>query len=144
KLAVHGRLRSLLVNLPSDSMLLSICEQLDPWDVVDRMAAGVDVEHQPAWAAVCDASGNWLGQLTLRRRLFYVAAALPSTKRPWMEVVRDGVGDVSAVFGVPPRSISPKEIDQRRRQARELEIRLAQHITLRPATAGEVCWLYAR
>jgi len=144
KLAVHGRLRSLLVNLPSDSMLLSICEQLDPWDVVERMAAGVDLENQPAWAAVCEASGNWLGQVPLRRRLFYVAAALPSAKRSWMELVRDGVGDVSAAFGVPPRSISPKEIDQRRRQARELEIRLAQHITLRPATAGEVCWLYSR
>ena len=49
KLSVHSRLRSLLVNLPTDSMLLSVSERLDPVDVVDRMAEGIDLERQPAW-----------------------------------------------------------------------------------------------
>ncbi|MGH9214305.1 MAG: ATP-binding protein, partial [Acidimicrobiales bacterium] len=144
KLAVHARLRSLLVNLPPESMLLSLCERLDPWDVVERMASGVDIDRQQAWGAVCDASGDWLGQLPLRRRLFYVAAALPHAKRHWAEVLRDSAADVTAAFGLAPRPLPAKEIDQRRRQARELEIRLGQHVTLRPASAGELCWLYAR
>jgi AAA-like domain len=144
KLAVHAQLRSLLVNLPADSMLLSICERLDPWDVVERMASGIDVDGQPAWGAVCEASGDWLGQIPLRRRLFYVAAALPNAKRPWLEALRDSAADVTAAFGIAPRPIAVKEVEQRRRQARELEIRLAQHVTLRPVSAGELCWLYAR
>jgi hypothetical protein len=144
KLGVHSRLRSLLVNLPSDSMLLSVCEQIDPWDVVERMADGVDVDRRPAWQAVCQASGEWLGQIPLRRRLYYVAAALPSARRPFFDMLGDAIADVSATFGAAPRAIAPKEVELRRRQARELEIRLAQHVTLRPATAGETCWLYAR
>jgi hypothetical protein len=144
KLGVHSHIRSLLVNLPSDSMLLSVCEQLDPWDVVERMADGVDLDRHPGWSAVCQASGEWLGQIPLRRRLYYVAAALPSARRPFLDMLGDAVADVGATFGAAPRGIAQKEIDLRRRQARELEIRLAQHITLRPVTAGETCWLYAR
>jgi hypothetical protein len=144
KLGVHSRLRGLLVSLPSDSMLLSVCEQLDPWDVVDRMAENVSLDHRPAWAAVCQASGDWLSQVPLRRRLYYVAAALPAARRPFLDMMGDAMADVGAAFGAAPRAISQNEIDLRRRQARELEIRLAQHVTMRPATAGETCWLYSR
>ena len=125
KLGVHSRLRGLLISLPSDSMLLSVCEQLDPWDVVDRMAENVSLDHRPAWAAVCQASGDWLSTVPLRRRLYYVAAALPSARKPFLDMVGDAVADVGATFGAAPRAISRNEIDLRRRQARELEIRLA-------------------
>jgi hypothetical protein len=68
KLGVHAQLRSLLVSLPSDSMLLSVSERLDPWDLVGQMAEGISLDHQPAWAAVCQASGEWLHQIPMRRR----------------------------------------------------------------------------
>lgn len=144
KLAVHSRIRGLLVTLPADSMLLSISERLDPFDVVDRMAEGIDLDRQPPWRAVCEASAEWLAELPLRRRLYYVVAALPSARRPFFEVMRDAVADVSLSFGIGPSAIPRDEVDLRRRQARELEIRLGQHMPLRPVTAGEVCWLYAR
>jgi AAA-like domain len=144
KLAVHSRLRGLLVSLPADSMLLSVCERLDAWHVARRMADGIDLERRGVWGAVCDASGAWLGQGPQRRRLHYVAAALPGARRPLQEVLRDAAGDVSRAFGIGPRPIPPSEIELRRRQARELETQLAQHVELRAVTAGEVCWLYAR
>ncbi|HEX8803174.1 MAG TPA: ATP-binding protein, partial [Acidimicrobiales bacterium] len=144
KLAVHARIRGLLVSLPAESMLLSVCERLDPWDIVGRMAEGVDLRSQPGWEAVCEASAEWLAQVPLRRRLYYVAAALPSARRPLVEVFRDAANDISAAFGVAPRAVPADEVELRRRQARELEIRLAQHVELRPVTAGEICWLYAR
>src|SRR5690606_27231829 len=37
KLAIHSRIRGLLVNLPTDSMLLSVCERVDPLEVVGKM-----------------------------------------------------------------------------------------------------------
>ena len=144
KLGVHGSIRSLLVSLPPESMLLSVCERLDPLDVVRRMADGVDLDRYPAWASVCDASADWLEDVPLRRRLFYVAAALPNARRPWLDVLRDAQADVGRSFGLAPRPVPTTELDLRRRQARELELRLAQHVEMRPVTAGEVCWLYAR
>src|SRR5262245_13153642 len=144
KLAVHSQIRSLLVNLPGDSMMLSVSERLDPWDVVGRMARDVDLDARPAWGAVCEATGDWLGQVPLRRRVYYVAAALPAARRPVLRMVADAAGDVSAAFGAAPRGLAGDEVDKRRRQARELEVRLGQHVTLRAATAGELCWLYAR
>lgn len=144
KLAIHSRLRSLLVNLPADSMLLSVSERLDPIDVVDRMAEGVDIDRRPAWAGVCEATAEWLATVPLRRRLYYVAAALPSARRPLLDVLRDAANDVGLSFGIPRSPVPADEVELRRRQARELEVSLAQHIDLRPVSAGELCWLYAR
>jgi hypothetical protein len=145
KLAVHARLRGMFVALPPDSMLLSVCERLDPLDVVDNMAEGVDVEGRAPWGLICEATAEWLDKVVLHRRRYYVAAALPSARRgAWREVLRDAAADVGGAFGISPRPIPGDEIDLRRRQARELEQRLAQHIPVSPVTAGEVCWLYAR
>jgi hypothetical protein len=144
KLAVHSRIRGLLVSLPAESMLLSVCERLDPMDVVRRMAQGVDLQRQPGWGQVCEASVDWLSQVPLRRRLYYVAAQLPNARRPLLEVLRDAVAEVGDAFGIDPTPITTKEIELRRRQARELEIRLAQHVQLHAVSAGEICWLYAR
>ncbi|HLT70854.1 MAG TPA: ATP-binding protein [Acidimicrobiales bacterium] len=144
KLAVHSRLRGLLVSLPTESLLLSVCEPVDAAEVVARMAEGVDLDRHATWGEVCAATGEFLDDLPLRRRRFYVAALLPNERRPVREVLRDAAAEVSAAFGIPTTGIRAAELAARRRQARELEIRLAQRVELRPATAGELCWLYAR
>jgi hypothetical protein len=43
KVAVHARLRGALLALPGESLLVSVCERLDPYDVVADMLDGVDV-----------------------------------------------------------------------------------------------------
>ena len=144
KLAVHSRLRSLLVSLPTESLLLSVCERVDPGEIVERMVEGVDLDRHPTWAEVCAATGEWMEELPLRRRRFYVAALLPNERRPVREVLRDAAADVTSAFGIPTTRIRPAELALRRRQARELEVRLGQRVELRPVTAGELCWLYAR
>jgi AAA-like domain len=144
KLAVHSRLRSLLVGLPGESMLLSVCERIDAFEVVDQMADGVDLRRQPAWDAVCAATVGWIEQFPLRRRLFFLAAELPSARRPLLDLFRTAAADVGAGFGLTPRHVPDAEVDLRTRQAREIEARLVQHAPVRPVTPGEVCWLYAR
>ena len=144
KLAIHSQIRGLLMSLPPDSMLLSICELLHPMDVVERMIDGVPIERQPAWAVVCDATADWLEQVPLHNRRYYVAAALPTAKRAWHEVLTDAVSDVSSKFGIGPTPIPELEIELRQRQAHEMEVRLGTHVPLRRASAGEICWLYAR
>jgi AAA-like domain len=144
KLAVHARLRGLLMGLPPDAMLLSVCELLDPMDTILNMVGGVDLYAHGAWSDACEATANWLGQVDLYRRRYYLAAALPSGRRPWRELLRDASAEVSSTFGIGSRPISDAEVDLRRRQAREIEARLGTNVPLAALGAGELCWLYAR
>jgi AAA-like domain len=144
KLAVHARLRGMLIGAPADSMLLSVCEQLDRWDVVADMLEGVDEATHPAWSAVCEASAGELAGRPLHRRRYYLAACLPNGSRSWRDLLRGAAGDVSASFGLPPGRVPASEIDLRARQARAIEARLERHVTLSRAGTGEIRWLYAR
>lgn len=146
KLAVHGRLRGLLIGLPAESMLLSVCERLDAWDVVANMLDDVDVDERPAWGDVCRSTADMLSDTPLDRRLYYVAAALDSQGRQgaWRDALRAAAEDVASSFGLSPMPVSDTELDVRRSQARALEVRLGAHVNLTRATAGEIRWLYAR
>jgi hypothetical protein len=146
KLATHARLRGLLLGLPSESMLLSVCERLDAWDVVADMAEGVDLDTRPAWGEVCEATADWLASARLFRRRFYVAAALPRAGRSsqWRSVLADAAGDIAAAFGLPPAPVSLVELAARQRQAEVIEARVRPHVTAERVSAGELRWLYAR
>jgi hypothetical protein len=144
KLAVHARLRGLLMGLPADAMLLSVCELLDPMETIVSMVEGIDLATHPAWSDVCEATADWLGQVDLYRRRYYLAAALPAGRRAWRDLLRDAGAEVTSTFGIGPRPISSTEADLRRRQAREIEARLGTSVPLDPVGAGELCWLYAR
>ena len=136
KLAVHSRLRGLLISLPPAAMLLSVCERLDPVGVVTDMAAGVDIETQDTWVDVCAATGDWLSEAALYKRRYYVAAELPSARRPWLELLRGAAGEVNGAFGIGPSPVKGDELEARRRQAREIETRLASNVSVTPAGAG--------
>lgn len=144
KLAVHARLRGLLISLPPEAVLLSVCERLDPIFVVARMIEGVDLDLHPAWRDVSETTGEWLEGIDLYRRRYYVAVALPMSRRPWVEVVRNAAAEVTGAFGIGPSPIPREEVEQRRRQAQEIELRMASSVPVHPVTAGEICWLYAR
>lgn len=145
KLAVHARLRAALLALPGESLLASVCERLDPYDVVADMADGVDVEARPRWAEVCAATARFLTGTPLHRRRFYLAARLGEAGRGGLvETLRRAAGEVSDAFGLPPAPLSAPEVEHRRRQAGALESRLCLHLPLRRASAGEIRWLYAR
>ncbi|HEY8527835.1 MAG TPA: ATP-binding protein [Acidimicrobiales bacterium] len=148
KLAVHSRLKGMLIGLPPESMLLSVCERLDAWDVVANMLDDVDVENRPAWADVCRATADALAETPLHRRLYYVAAALDGQGRrgaaAWRDAIRAAAEDVAATFGLSPMAVPAHELDVRRSHARAIETRLSAHVKLTRATAGEIRWLYAR
>lgn len=144
KLVVHARLRGLMLSLPPSSMLLSVTEELDPWETVAQMVEGVDLEARPRWADVCGATTDWLSTMSLRRRRYYLAVELPASERGWRGMLRTAVGDVSGAFGMAPSPISPADHERHRRQARELEVRLGSHLALSQISSGELCWLYAR
>ena len=145
KLAVHARLRGALLALPGESLLVSVCERLDPYDVVADMLDGVDVERRPHWADACAATARSLHGTPLHRRRFYLAALLPESGRGGaVEALRRAAAEVTGAFGLPPAPLSAAEVDRCRGQAAALQSRLAVHLPLRRASAGEIRWLYAR
>lgn len=143
KLAVHSRIRGLLVSLPAESMLLSVCERLDPLEIVDRMARGIDVDERHPWGVVCAATAGWLDQVNSYRRRYYVAAQLP-TPGGWRDTVSGAASGFTAAFGIAARGVRREEVELRTREAAELERRLGQHVPMARVSAGELCWLYAR
>jgi hypothetical protein len=146
KLATHARLRGLLIGLPERSMLLSITERLDPWEVIAYMTDGVDLDTRPAWAQVCEATAAQLEDRPLHRRRHYLAAELPAptTRRPLLDAWHRATEQTAASFGIPPRPLAADEISVRHRQADALERTLGAHRCLDQATAGEIRWLYTR
>ncbi|HLM64756.1 MAG TPA: ATP-binding protein [Acidimicrobiales bacterium] len=146
KVAVHARLRGLVIGLPPESMLLSVCERLDAWDVVANMLEDVDVDRFPAWAEVCRETAEHLTDTPLHRRLYYVATSLDGGSRQgsWRDALRSAAEDVASSFGLSPMAVSERELGLRRSQARALEVRLGAHVDMERATAGEIRWLYAR
>jgi hypothetical protein len=145
KLAVHARVEGALIALPGDSMLLSVCERRDAWDVVAEMIDGVDLDAHPAWAEVASASAEWLGGRGLYRRRYYLAGLLPQTRRQaWRDPLRLAGSSVADAFGLPVSPIGGEVVDVRRRQAEALAARLRSHLNLVAASAGELRWLYGR
>ncbi len=144
KLAVHGRLRGFIMSLPREAMLLSVCERLEPYDVIADMLEGVDLDRSTSWAEVCERTAPLLGDLALRRRRYYLVAALPSADRGWLDSIRSAAGGVAGTFGLGPAGVASDEVELRRRQLASLEASLCTHIELRRVTTGEVRWLYAR
>jgi hypothetical protein len=140
----QATLRNLLVDLPPDAMLLSVCERIDPLEIVAGMAYGLDLDQFPAWEAVCESAFYWLDDVSVFRRVHYLAAALPGYGPVWREVLREAAADVGSAFGINAAPVGAKELGQRRRQAAVIENRVMRHVPVIPASAGEVCWLYAR
>ena len=139
---VHRRLRGLLIGLPSESMLLSICERLDPWDVAADMIEGIDLDTRPAWAEVAEATASALGDGgPLFRRRFYVCARIGDDDATG---VMDRLRRFAAPWGTGPLRLSESQIDVALRRARTVEAQIGGHVGLAPVTAGELRWLYAR
>jgi hypothetical protein len=149
KLALHARTRGALMALGGESMLLGVCERIDPTTVVEAMADGVDLESHPAWAEVCLVTLDNLGTLALYRRAHYVAAALPRpvSQRTMRASLSAAGAKVGRRFGLPPVAIHRSEVLEYHRQADHVGEQLRGFLgrdRVRAAKASEVHWLYAR
>lgn len=146
KLQLHSRTRTVLMSLASDAMVLSVCRRLDAHDVVGRMADGVDLDRCPQWREQCSATLDALGQVHLYGRLHYLVVRLPDlgTIQGMRQVLAGAGAGVAEAFGLPPVRVRRAEAEARSRQAAQVEAQLRTFVGVRPATAGEILWLFAR
>lgn len=147
KLDLHARTRAALLALPGESLLLSLCERIDPVDVVDRMVQGVDLDRSPEWVEAASATLDSLDEVELYRRAHFIAACLPATGAVAARAVWGSArAAVTGSFGLAAGPPAAAEIAVRRRQADAIGSALADSLgtSLRQATADEVGWVYAR
>ena len=146
KVRVYNQLRGALMTLPPESMLLSVCRQIDPYAVVERMIAGVDVAEHPEWRAAAIRTLDQLQEQEIYDRYFFVAARLPDAglKRQIAATGSAASAGFFATFGMTPSPPTRKDLDRRRRQGAQLESQLRIGMSIRPVKPAEIRWLYAR
>ncbi|MDE0805425.1 MAG: ATP-binding protein, partial [Acidimicrobiales bacterium] len=142
QIETHSKLRGLLVGLPAESMILSVCERLDPWDVVADMVEGVDLERFPAWSRIAGATAESLdaGNPLFRRR-FYISARIADDEA---DGPLDRLRQFAGRWGTGTLHLTRDQIDTAIRKARAVEARVGTAVDMTPVTAGEIRWLYAR
>ena len=148
KLAVHSRLRGLLLGLPAQlDAALGLRADRPRSNLVDRHARGGRRRAQnAAWLDVCAGDRRLAGggRRCFKRR-YYVAAELPGARRPWLRACSAArpARCTAPSASAPARSRPPSS---RRGAARHVRSSpdCAPTSRVTPATAGEICWLYAR
>ena len=147
KLAVHARLRGLL-DRPARRRRCC-CRSASGstrCDVVDRMADGVDLDA-PRRRGPTSATprGDWLAEVPLTGAATTWPPRCPNARRP---LARRCCGARRATSAARSASAPARVPAERARAAPppgpRVETRLAPARPLRPVTAGEICWLYAR
>ncbi|MDP1803835.1 MAG: hypothetical protein Q8K72_01590, partial [Acidimicrobiales bacterium] len=78
KLQLHRATRTALLALPAESMLLSLCQRVDPYEVADAMIGDVDLDAHPAWRRVVRRTIDMLEETTPFQRVHFVAVQLPT------------------------------------------------------------------
>lgn len=147
KLDLHARTRAVLMSLHTESMLLGLCEPIDPTAVVEGMTQGVDISAHPEWAEVALAALDDLVGQALWRRCFFLVVRLAQQSegaKAWSGALRAAQSQVLGAFGVHVPPVSGPEVGTRAQQAKQLGHQIVGRLRARPATAGELRWIYAR
>lgn len=146
KLQLHSRTRAALLALPAQSMVLSLCRRIDPHAVVAAMVEGVDLARAPAWGEVARSTLEALEETHASERLHFVAVELPGESRAnsLRSVLSSGASSVTEGFGLSPAPVRSRDVDARRRQANQVSTQLGAVLDMRPASPGEIRWIYAR
>lgn len=136
-------IESMVKSLRGEAMLLSLCPQVNPATVVERMIAGVDVDASPRYEQVAHRTLDQLEQLELTGRTDWLAVPLPTTRR---QAVVNAIGaaraDIALQLGLLPAAISVHEELQRLTQAADLAASWPSQLRLRPASEAEILWIY--
>jgi hypothetical protein len=138
KLAFHERIRSSLIALPTDSLILSVCGAIDYKALAKGMLAGAD--RREDWRQACGASLQTVMGWSSYERRFYVAARLGAGDRSLRHQVAALAASLTRGGGVP----SGADRGARHAEAGRLAAALRRSLDLTTPDAGELRWLYAR
>lgn len=149
KLELHGRLSAAAMVMPGDWQVLGVSVPFTPDDVGASMEAHVDLDANPGWRHRVGTMKQNAKRARLERRVHYIAAALraPAGQENWRLSAMAAYARLGRRFGLTPLPVRTVEFMQYQRAADELQATLRRSLgpeRIRPASTGELLWLYAR
>ncbi|MYT31293.1 MULTISPECIES: hypothetical protein [unclassified Streptomyces] len=135
-------LESLVKQLHGESMLLSLCPQVDPASVVRKMTDGVDLAACERYAQLATRVWDQLERMELTSRADWLAVPLPAgSKRQMAGMAFDAArAEIDLQLGLLPVPVGAREEERRLEQA--LAAAWPSTVALRPATEAEILWIY--
>ncbi|MFG2894922.1 ATP-binding protein [Streptomyces sp. NPDC048248] len=137
-------LESLVKQVRGEAMLLSLCPQVDPAEVVRRMTDGVDLAASERYAQLATRVWDQLEHLELTSRADWLAVPMPAggKKQAAGMAIDAARAEMAQQLGLLPAPVSAREEVRRLRQAQDLSATWPSTVALRPATEAEILWIY--
>ena len=143
----HEQVRSVLMALRSEYMILGLCEPVSALAVAGAMIEGVDPDRHRAWAGIVSATLARFDGQARWRRVQYLSIKLSAGggRQLLGRAARAAEASVGVSFGLPAPPVRRLEIAERLDEADELIARLSgDKVAFRAATAEEMTWIYRR
>lgn len=140
---VLGQHQALFQGLRGEALLLGFCASTDPVEVVDKMLAGVDIRHAPAWAEECALTLDSLEEVALGERVYFLAVPLSAgnvrtrARSTWRAAVDQFREQLAMRRSLP----TPAETAGIADVSQEIENRIPSEFHARPATVAEQVWI---
>lgn len=143
KQSVRAAHTALLRTFAGEALYLSTVANTDPAAQVERMINDVDLEKHPAWAMEAEAWLDELETLPIGQRVGWIAVPMRNQGLGILkEQLRSAVYDLADSVGIVRPPVPESEVASRRAQAEELRKLIPAAFEARPATRGEIVWLF--
>ncbi|MFG2437876.1 ATP-binding protein [Streptomyces sp. NPDC048508] len=138
-----GTLETLVKQLRGEAMLLSLCPQMNPASVVEKMTSGVDLARSTRYTELAHTVLDQLETVELTGRTDWLAVPLPTSRRQAaFDAMRATRAELSLQLGLLPSPVSAAEELDRLVQAADLASVWPSAIQRRAATEAEIMWIY--
>ena len=129
--------------LRGESLHLGLVAATDPVSVVEAMVDGVDVAEHEAWAAECNATLDFLENIEIGRRVYWIAAPLPNPgAKAVLEPLQASWSALKDQLMLPRAVPSRHAIGERAAQAEALRKEMPSAFDPRPASVAEMAWMF--
>lgn len=141
--AVKAHHQALYQGLRGEALMLGLCAEIDPVEVVQRMLDGVDIAHAHEWADEAERTLDALEQIQLGTRAFWLSVPLAATSlhdrfATHLFAAESGLRDV---FAMRRRMPDDAAIERALTAAKQIEDKIPDAFRPTPATPAEQVWI---
>lgn len=135
--------QALWQNLRGEAMLLGLCADIDPADVVQGMCDGIDLNAQQLWLDNAEAALGSLAEIGIGERSYWLAVPLGASgaRGAAGEALSGGVDNLRDLLALPRRVPSDSEIRSLMARADRIEAQIPAAFRPQPATPAQQLWI---
>lgn len=143
KQLVKDHHQALFQALRGEALLMGLCADLDPGEIVNRMLEGVPIEDAPDWRDEVLLTLDSLERIRLGKREFWLSVPLTagSVRGRAQSAFRTADMAMRDALSLPVQLPSQKEIDLAMRMAKDIEESIPAAFKPTRSTAAEQVWI---